>query len=62
LGAIAAIAWEMLEFITFIPGSPEAATAYQDTLGDLALGLLGALVGASIAAWYLERHISSATE
>jgi hypothetical protein len=55
-GAVAAITWEMLEFITFIPGSPEAATAYQDTLGDLALGLLGALVGASTAAWYLERY------
>ena len=55
-GAVAAIVWEMLEFITFIPNSPEAATAYQDTLGDLALGLLGSLVGAAIAAWYLDRY------
>ncbi len=54
-GAVAAIVWEMLEFVTFIPNSPEAATAYQDTLGDLALGLVGSFVGASIAAWYLER-------
>ncbi len=55
-GAVAAIVWEVLEYITFIPNSPEAATAYQDTLGDLALGLLGSLVGASVAAWYLERQ------
>jgi hypothetical protein len=40
----------VLEYITFIPGSPEAATAYQDTLDDLALGLLGSLIGASVAA------------
>ncbi len=55
-GAVAAIVWEVLEFITFIPDSPEAATAYQDTLGDLILGLLGSLIGASVAAWYLDRQ------
>lgn len=55
-GAAAAIIWEVLEYITFIPDSPEAATAYQDTLGDLALGLLGGLIGASVAAWYLDRR------
>jgi hypothetical protein len=54
-GATAAIVWEVLEYITFIPGSPEAATAYQDTLGDLGLGLLGSLIGASVAARYLDR-------
>ncbi len=55
-GAVAAIVWELLEYVTFIPNSPEAATAYADTLGDLGLGLLGSLVGASIAAWYVDRH------
>ena len=55
-GAAAAILWELLEYVTFIPDSPEAATAYQDTLGDLALGLLGSLVGASVAAWYIDRQ------
>jgi hypothetical protein len=55
-GAVAAIIWELLEYVTFIPGSPEAATAYRDTLGDVGLGLLGSLVGASIAAWYLDRQ------
>ena len=56
-GAVAAIVWEAFEYVTFVPGSPEAATAYQDTLGDLVLGLLGALVGATIAAWYVDRVI-----
>lgn len=55
-GAVAAIIWELLEYVTFIPGSPEAATAYRDTLGDLALGLLGSLVGASVAAWFVDRQ------
>jgi hypothetical protein len=55
-GAVAAIIWELLEYVTFIPGSPEAAGAYRDTLGDLALGLVGSVVGATIAAWYVERQ------
>ena len=54
-GAVAAIIWELLEYATFIPDSPEAATAYRDTLGDLGLGLLGSLLGASLAAWYVDR-------
>jgi len=54
-GATTAVVWEVLEYVTFIPGSPEAVTAYQDTLGDLTLGLLGSLIGASVAAWYLHR-------
>lgn len=57
-GAIAAIAWEAFEYVTFVPGSPEAATAYQDTLGDLVLGLLGGVVGASIAAWLIDRSLN----
>ena len=36
-----AILWELAEYVAFVPDSPEAATAYRDTLGDLALGLLG---------------------
>jgi hypothetical protein len=38
--------WELAEFVTFVPGSPEAATAYADTLLDLALGMLGGLIAA----------------
>jgi len=45
-----AILWELAEFVAFVPNSPEAATAYQDTLGDLALGLLGGTVAAVVVA------------
>ena len=41
-----AVLWEFAEFITFVPNSPEAASAYADTLLDLALGMAGGLVAA----------------
>ena len=44
--ASSAVAWELAEYVAFVPDSPEAATAYADTLGDLALGLLGGAVAA----------------
>jgi hypothetical protein len=43
-----AVLWELAEFVTFVPNSPEAATAYADTLLDLALGLVGGLAGAIV--------------
>lgn len=42
LGAILAIGWELGEWYTFIRHGTELSTAYQDTLGDLTLGTLGA--------------------
>jgi hypothetical protein len=45
-----AVLWEFAEFATFIQDSPEAATAYADTLGDLALGMIGGLVAALVTA------------
>jgi hypothetical protein len=45
-GATAAIAWELAEYAAFISTSTEKQFAYEDTLGDLGLGLLGALVAA----------------
>ena len=44
LGAVLAIGWELGEWYTFIRHGTELGTAYQDTLGDEALGTLGALV------------------
>lgn len=41
-----AVLWEFAEYVTFVPDSPEAASAYADTLFDLALGMLGGLVAA----------------
>ena len=43
-----AVLWELAEFVTFVPNSPEAATAYADTLLDLALGMVGGLAGAIV--------------
>jgi hypothetical protein len=45
-----AVLWEFAEYLTFVPNSPEAATAYVDTLGDLALGMLGGLLAAIVTA------------
>jgi hypothetical protein len=46
--ATTAILWELAEYVAFVPNSPEAATAYADTLGDLALGLIGGTVAAVV--------------
>ena len=48
-GAVTAILWEIGEYFAFIRNSPELATAYTDTLGDLALGLSGTTLTAAIA-------------
>jgi len=48
LGAPAAIAWELAEFFAFISKSTEREFAYADTLGDLSLGVAGAVVAAVV--------------
>lgn len=48
IGATGAIAWEIGEYFAFISGSSERHFAYADTLGDLGLGVLGAITGAAI--------------
>jgi len=56
-GAVTAIVWEIAEYLTFIHDSSELATAYTDTLGDLALGLTGSIVAAVVtyAFWWEEK-------
>ena len=44
IGAALAIGWELSEWYLFIRHGTELDTAYTDTLGDEALGTLGALV------------------
>jgi hypothetical protein len=51
-GATAAILWELGEYVAFIRNSDELATAYTDTLGDMVLGLSGA-VAATVASFAL---------
>jgi hypothetical protein len=46
LGAILAVGWELGEWFTFIRHGTELDTAYEDTLGDLTLGILGSLTAA----------------
>jgi hypothetical protein len=60
-GAVTAIVWELLEYITFIRHSPELKTAYHDTLGDLSLGLAGSALAASWLAWSARRSRVAAT-
>jgi hypothetical protein len=49
-GAIMAIGWEVGEYFAFIRGGTELDTAYTDTLGDEALGTVGALLAGLILA------------
>lgn len=46
LGALFAVVWELGEWYAFIRHGKELDTAYQDTLGDEALGSLGAACAA----------------
>ena len=50
-GAVTAILWEIAEYLAFIRNSPELSTAYEDTLGDLTLGLAGSIVAGAVSAF-----------
>lgn len=55
-GSTSHIVWELLEYLTFVRSNPtESLTAYRDTMGDLALSLVGTILGALITAHYLWR-------
>lgn len=56
LGSLLAIGWELGEWWTFIRGGTELDTAYEDTLGDLTLGTLGAGLAGILVAWHHARH------
>lgn len=53
-GMTTAALWEIAEYLTFIRWSPELATAYEDTLGDLVLDLAGTVL-AVILVWASRR-------
>ena len=48
LGAILAVGWELGEWYTFIRRGTELDGAYEDTLSDELLGMLGGLIAALI--------------
>lgn len=47
-GLTVALGWEIGEYYAFVTASSEKQMAYQDTLGDLGLGWLGAVVAALV--------------
>ncbi|HEX8002360.1 MAG TPA: hypothetical protein VF519_06660 [Mycobacteriales bacterium] len=49
-GATTALVWEVGEYGAFILKTPESVTAYRDTIGDMTLGLTGAVVAAVVCA------------
>ena len=51
VGALLAVGWELAEYVTFIRNGTELDTAYTDTLGDEALGCLGAVLAAGLVGW-----------
>jgi hypothetical protein len=55
-GGVTAILWEFGEYYTFIRNSPELETAYTDTLFDLAMGLTGSVVAATLTVTVLWRQ------
>jgi hypothetical protein len=58
-GGVTAILWEIGEYFAFIRHSSELQTAYTDTLGDLALGLSGSALTATVAALLASQRIRS---
>ena len=56
-GGVTAILWEIGEYFAFIRKSSELATAYTDTLGDMALGLSGSTLTATIAVIVQRRRL-----
>ena len=63
-GVTAAAVWEISEYFAFVSASSERLSAYADTLGDLALGGLGAIVAALVihASWRQGRLVSAAPQ
>lgn len=47
-GITLSLTWELWEYYAFVTRSAESATAYGDTLGDLALGWVGAVLAAGL--------------
>ena len=55
-GAVTAVLWELGEYFAFIRNSPEIATAYTDTLGDMTLGLTGSTLAATVVVIVMGRR------
>lgn len=61
-GSFAHIVWEIAEYLTFVPNNPlEWPSAYRDTIGDLALSLVGSAIGAILITTVFWKIIDSKT-
>ena len=59
IGALLAIGWELAEWYAFIRQGTELDTAYQDTLGDEALGTLGASLAGVLVVRIHSREVTT---
>lgn len=59
-GAVTAVFWELAEYVAFVRDSPEAATAYEDTVLDLVLGTSGSVVAGLVCLWSARRWAAQA--
>jgi hypothetical protein len=57
IGSLLALGWELAEWYAFIRHGTELATAYQDTLGDQALGTVGAALAGVLVARSAQRAV-----
>jgi len=60
-GATAAVVWELAEYFAFIANSSEKRHAYTDTLGDMALNTLGAVLAGIIVHRLWQRGLLMST-
>ena len=56
-GITSAMGWELAEYVAFIRTSPERDTAYTDTLGDMSMGSLGAILAAVVIGFLWRRGV-----
>jgi hypothetical protein len=60
-GMTLSLLWELWEYLAFVTRSSEAPTAYVDTVGDLTLGWVGAVVAAVLLGLAAPRSAVRAT-
>lgn len=62
LGMTAALVWEVFEYIAFVTRSAELPSAYADTIADLVLGWIGAVLAAVLVHTSWRHHLPAPGE
>lgn len=62
LGMTLQVLWELGEYAFFVANLSEVENAYEDTIGDLALDLVGSLLGAAFALFAVQTMAEEARE